>query len=290
MKDAPDASGGRPVVQPPGGPRGATWLSLLRCPACRAGAIEREARAARCTACGADVAARDGYLDLVVPAAHLGEPTPSTPEQRLMESELVARLYDRFWRPTFVRLLAGRGAGAVTGGFSGEFFIHKNALGLDDRGGPWLDLSCGTGAFTRAIAAAAPGDWVVGLDISRAMLEVAARRLHGYDNVGLVRADAHDLPFASGSFAGVNNVKALHVYDDPEAVFNEIIRVLARGGIFVGSTFAQSRSPVARLTARMGGIRRFDPPELRAWLSRIGFADYEEIRPGDSIVFRVRKP
>jgi ubiquinone/menaquinone biosynthesis C-methylase UbiE len=122
------------------------------------------------------------------------------------------------------------------------------------------------------------------------MLEVAARRVHGYGNIGLVRADAHDLPFAGESFTGVNNAGALHAYDDAEAVFSEIIRVLCPGGIYVGSTFAQSRSPLGRLTARMAGIRRFELPELRAWLSRIGFADYEEIRLGNSVIFRVRKP
>jgi ubiquinone/menaquinone biosynthesis C-methylase UbiE len=144
--------------------------------------------------------------------------------------------------------------------------------------------------FVRAMAAAAPGDWVVGLDISRAMLEVAARRVHGYANVALVRADAHDLPLASGAFAAVNNAGALHVYDDPESVFSEVLRVLAKGGVFVGSTFAPSRSLVGRAAARAGGIRRFDPAELRAWLSRVGFADYDQLKLGGVFVFKVRKP
>jgi SAM-dependent methyltransferase len=272
----------------PGG-RAASWEALLRCPSCRASELARRGRQLDCRACGRSYPDMGGYFDLLVGSAR-GEPPPTTPEQRLMESELIARLYERFWRPAFVRMLAGSGAAGATGGFAGEFFIHKNALGLDERGGPWLDISCGPGVFARAMASAAPGDWVVGLDISRAMLETAARRMHGYGNVGLVRADAHELPFASESFAGVNNAGALHVYDDPEAVFSEVSRVLEPGGIYVGSTFAKSRSPLSRLTARVAGIRRFDPPELRAWLSRIGFADYEEIRPGDALIFRVRKP
>jgi SAM-dependent methyltransferase len=277
-----------PVALPPDG-RDTTWLSLVRCPSCRAAEVERDGRGARCRACGTLHPASHGYLDLLPSSGHQA-PVATTPEQRLMESELIARVYERFWRPTFVRLMAGRGAGGATGGFAGEFFIHKNALHMDARSGAWLDLSCGPGVFTRAMASANPGDWVVGLDISRAMLDVAARRVHGYGNIGLVRADAHDLPFAGESFTGVNNAGALHAYDDAEAVWSEIIRVLSPGGIYVGSTFAQSRSPVGRLTARMAGIRRFELPELRAWLSRIGFADYEEIRLGDSVIFRVRKP
>lgn len=207
-----------------------------------------------------------------------------------MESELVANLYERFWRPGFVRVMAGKGAAAGTGGFAGEFFIHKNCLAMEDREGPWLDLSCGPGLFTRAMAASDPGGLIVGLDISRAMLEAAIRRAKGYSNVALIRGDAHRLPFVDKSFGGVNNTGALHAYDDPEQVFHEVLRVLRPGGVYVGSTFAQSRSLMSRTASKLAGIRRFNPLEMRAWLSRIGFADYEEIQFGDAFIFRVRKP
>ncbi len=264
-------------------------LPILLCPRCRTEAPFKDLRTPRCRTCGLEPATSvPGVIDLL--DTGVGEPPSVTTEQRLMESELVARMYDRFWRPTFVRLLAGKGAGAAVGGLSGELFIHKHGLGLDDRAGPWLDLSCGPGAFARALAAAAPGALVVGLDISRAMLDVAAQRTGGYTNVVLVRADAHALPFVDGAFAGVNNANALHAYDDPELVFREVRRVLGAGGHYVGSTFAEAPSLLGRLSARAAGIRRFDPSELRAWLQRIGFADYEDVRLGGALVFRVRRP
>ena len=264
-------------------------LPILSCPRCRAEPPFKDLRTPRCRTCGLEPATTvPGLLDLIDTSA--GEAPTVTAEQRLMESELVARLYDRFWRPTFVRLLAGKGAGAAVGGLSGELFIHKLGLGLDDRPGPWLDLSCGPGAFARALAAAAPGALVVGLDLSRAMLDVAAQRTAGYSNVVLVRADAHAMPFVDGAFAGVNNAGALHAYDDPELVFREIRRVLQPGGHYVGSTFAEAPSLLGRLTARAAGIRRFEPSELRTWLQRIGFADYEDVRLGGALVFRVRRP
>jgi SAM-dependent methyltransferase len=264
-------------------------LPILLCPRCRADAPFKELRTPRCRSCGLEPAISvSGIVDLIDTSA--GEPPVVTTEQRLMESELVARIYDRFWRPTFVRLLAGKGAGAAVGGLAGELFIHKHGLGLDDRSGPWLDLSCGPGAFARALAAAAPGALVVGLDISRAMLDVAAQRTAGYSNVVLIRADAHALPFVDGAFTGVNNAGALHAYDDPELVFREIRRVLKAGGNYVGSTFAEAPSLLGRLTARAAGIRRFEPSELRTWLQRIGFSDYEDVRLGGALVFRVRRP
>jgi SAM-dependent methyltransferase len=266
------------------------FLAMIQCPACSAPGLSPSSVSLACGDCGREFERRNGFTDLLDLTQRGGEPTASTPEQRLMESELVARLYERFWRPAFVRVLAGGGAGAAIGGFSGEFFIHKNSLGLDDRTGPWLDLSCGPGLFARAIAASVPGSLVVGLDISRPMLKVAARRAKGYANIQLVRADAHSIPFADASFGGVNNTGALHAYDSPEQAFEEILRVLRPGGIYVGSTFSHKTSMLGRFAARVAGIRRFEPHKLRSQLSRIGFVDYEEIHLGDAFIFRARRP
>lgn len=268
----------------------ASFVGLIRCPACRTDPVAAHKRFIVCQHCGAEFPLlRGGYIEMLDPVTG-DEPVPATPAQKLMESELIARVYDRVWRPTFVRIMAGRRAGEMAGGFSGEFFIHKNSLGMDERSGPWLDLSCGSGLFTRAMAAAAPGHTVVGLDISRAMLEAAGKRLAGYDNVTLVRADAQDLPFRDRSFSGINNAGALHVYDEPDAAFAEVYRVLQPGGVYVGSTYAESSKLLGKFTARVSGIRRFDPAELHAWLSRIGFSDYEEVRMGDAFIFKTRKP
>ena len=264
-------------------------LPILRCPRCAAVGSFSDHRALICDRCKLTIDRARGYFDLLDVAVR-GEPAAPSTEQRLMESDLVARLYERVWRPGFVRLLAGRGAGAAVGGFAGELFIHKHALSIDDREGPWLDLSCGPGLFTRALAAAAPGALVIGLDIARAMLAVAAKRVKGYGNVVLIRGDAHRLPFPDGAFGGVNNAGAIHAYDDVEQVFREVWRVLKPGGIYVGSTFAEAPSLVGRLAARIAGIRRYDTGDLRAQVSRLGFSEYEELPLGGAVVFRARKP
>ena len=89
-------------------------LPILSCPRCRADVPFKDLRTPRCRACGLEPVASANLLDLIDNTA--GEAPTVTTEQRLMESELVARMYDRFWRPTFVRLLAGKGAGASVGG------------------------------------------------------------------------------------------------------------------------------------------------------------------------------
>src|SRR5439155_19664227 len=120
--------------------------------------------------------------------------------------------------------------------------------------------------------------------------DIMAERTTVYTNAVIVRGDAHALPFVDCAFDGVNNAGALHAYNDPEIVFREVRRVLRPGGIYVGSTFAEAPSLIGRLVARAAGIRRFDPGELRAWLQRIGFADYEDVRLGEAFVFRVQRP
>jgi 2-polyprenyl-3-methyl-5-hydroxy-6-metoxy-1,4-benzoquinol methylase len=266
----------------------ASVTSLLRCPVCKSDTLAGDARLISCHRCDHRFPrAEGGYFDLI---DFEGATAPATPAQRFMESELVARIYERFFRPFMVRTLAGPGAAGGAGGFSGELFLHKNALGMDERTGAWLDLSCGPGLFTRAMAAASPGQTIVGLDLSRPMLAEAGKRTRAYPNVTLVRANAQELPLADRRFVGVNNAGALHVYDDPEAAFTEIFRVLQPRGVYVGSTFAPASRALGRITSRLTGIRRFDPHELRAWLSRIGFHDYEEIRLGDAFVFKARKP
>src|SRR5262249_42612259 len=93
-------------------------LPILACPRWRAEAPFKNLRMPRCATCGLEPASTNpGVIDLIDVA--VGEPTATTTEQRLMESELIARMYDRFWRPAFVRMLAGKGAGAAVGGLSG---------------------------------------------------------------------------------------------------------------------------------------------------------------------------
>ncbi len=267
-------------------PMQARILSLSVCPECGASRLRGVSEQyVECGDCRRQYGCAEGYLDLLRTEAE-----PVTTHARFMESELVARTYERWWRPTFVRLLAGSGARSFTGGFPGELFIHKNSLAMEDREGPWMDLSCGPGLFTRAMGAAAPSALTVGVDISKAMLEVAVARNKGYENVAFARADAHELPFADNSFGGVNNSGALHVYDAPEQVFLEVLRILRPGGIYVASTFSQRTSLVSRVVSRLAGIRRSDPSELRAQLSRVGFADYEDVHSGDALILRVRKP
>ena len=67
-------------------------LPILACPRCRTAAPFPDLRRPRCTACGLEPAPTEGgFLDLIDVAVG-GEPTAHNTEQRLMESDLVARV------------------------------------------------------------------------------------------------------------------------------------------------------------------------------------------------------
>jgi demethylmenaquinone methyltransferase/2-methoxy-6-polyprenyl-1,4-benzoquinol methylase len=87
-----------------------------------------------------------------------------------------------------------------------------------------LDLACGTGDFSRDLAAA--GHHPVGVDFSAGML--AAARI----GAPLVRADAAALPADPRSFDAVVCGFALRNFVDLEVVFRECAQVLRPGGRF----------------------------------------------------------
>ena len=83
-----------------------------------------------------------------------------------------------------------------------------------------LDIGCGEGYYTSALAAAAAGIQVQGLDISKAAVRAAAKR---YKHISWCVASSYALPFATGQFAAL-----LRIYAPSEPA--EMSRVLRSGG------------------------------------------------------------
>ncbi len=121
-----------------------------------------------------------------------------------------------------------------------------DSLGCDDNlphlmirpGDAVLDLGCGRGGETMQ-AAALSGDTglAVGLDLTEAMVEEAARSAasRGVRNVRFLVGDIEDLPFDSDSFDRVISNCVINHARDKARVYAEIFRVLKPGGFFVVS-------------------------------------------------------
>jgi len=145
-----------------------------------------------------------------------------------------------------------------------------------------LDLACGHGNFTQALAeAVGPEGLVIGIDISRAMLLRARDRLRqaGLSNVLLVWGDAHDLPIADSSLPRLNCSGGFHSMPDLPKAVAELARAAAPGARLTASSFASgSDDPRARLKEwlnRRAGVNFVSLPWLGREFESVGLEGYE---------------
>lgn len=122
-----------------------------------------------------------------------------------------------------------------------------------------LDVGCGAGASTRALASAvAPGGAVLGMDISAPLLERARARVEG---ASFERADAQVHPFEAGAFDLVASRFGVMFFDDPVAAFANLRRALRPGGrLALVAWDAAERNPWFAAPDRIGRERLGLPP------------------------------
>jgi len=100
-----------------------------------------------------------------------------------------------------------------------------------------LDVGCGSGEFTLAVAASA--EKVVGLDFSERAIAKAVenRSSKAVRNVEFRLAEAHELPFPSGSFDVV--ISRRGPATDSSKTIREVYRVLRKGGQLMEITIGE---------------------------------------------------
>jgi ubiquinone/menaquinone biosynthesis C-methylase UbiE len=97
--------------------------------------------------------------------------------------------------------------------------------------GNCVELGCGTGYFTRAIAGNARH--ITATDLSDQMLEVARIQLREFENVTIQKADCSDTGLPSGSFDSVLVANLIHILDTPSRCLQEVYRILRHGGLVI---------------------------------------------------------
>lgn len=138
-----------------------------------------------------------------------------------------------------------------------DSFVHRVSMPrLVEVCGPGqrvLDLACGQGALARALAR--KGRSVVGVDRSKRLLEIAARRERESPfGIEYCRDDARTLATLEDScFDGVASHVALGDLDDLGAVFRAVARVLRAGGWFAFAAFHPCFCPPRRATIVVDG-------------------------------------
>lgn len=120
-----------------------------------------------------------------------------------------------------------------------------------------LDIGCGSGAAFPALAARYPEAFVVGVDLSEAMLRQHTMRMRqrlprwlGGGAPGRVAADAGRLPIADDAIDLVLSNLMLHWHPEPHSLFPEWKRVLRVGGLLLFSCFGPDTLKELRAACR----------------------------------------
>ena len=203
--------------------------------------------------------------------------------QRLMFTDVVPAIYERWWRPGLGRLMKG----AFGPDMADERRIARLLLGLIPGDGV-LDVACGPGNFTRDFGRVVGSTGLaVGIDASPSMLARAVRDTPGqdYDNVAYVRGDAVALPFRDQSFDAVCCFAAIHMFADPFAALDHMTRVLTPGGRIALFTSARGRTLPLRVWdgfvgERLTGQRMFEHDEVTGALRERGYVDVQQLTTG----------
>lgn len=141
-----------------------------------------------------------------------------------------------------------------------------------------LDVATGPGFI--ALLLAEQARYVVGVDLTRALLERAQARgrEQGAGNVSFVEGEAGALPVRAEAFDVVTCHKALHHFPEPERALAEMHRVLKPGGrLVLGDTLSSEDPEKSALHNRLermrdpSHVRMYPLSELRAMIERAGF-------------------
>src|SRR2546421_6384933 len=164
--------------------------------------------------------------------------------------------------------------------------IGEKFLAWLDRpaGARWLDLGCGTGAFSDLIQRRCAPKEIVGIDPAPAQIDYAQKKFPG---VTFQVGDSMDMPFGDNEFDVVASALVLHFIPDRAKAFAEMNRVLKPGGLVGGYTWKRSATAdfapytaVNRAAKQIGAetISSATVPEgseegMRASLKAAGFTD-----------------
>jgi arsenite methyltransferase len=93
-----------------------------------------------------------------------------------------------------------------------------------------LDVGCGAGWLSRALARGVPDGRVVGMDISDEMIRRARAASVDFENLVFVVGQVSEIPWEANFFTKAISVESSYYWPDPEKGLREIRRVLDEGG------------------------------------------------------------
>jgi SAM-dependent methyltransferase len=156
------------------------------------------------------------------------------------------------------------------------------------KGASWLDVGCGTGAFSELILKRCVPSKIAGIDPSPEQIDYVRKLLPGH---AFEVAGAEAMPFDDNSFDVVASALAIHFIPDRARGFAEMKRVLRPGGLVGGYTWKRTQTsdfaayvPILHAAESVGGValRSAVVPEgsidgMKASLMAAGFSGAEAV-------------
>jgi ubiquinone/menaquinone biosynthesis C-methylase UbiE len=150
----------------------------------------------------------------------------------------------------------------------------------------WIDIGCGTGAFTEEVLRRGSPAEIIGVDPSEEQLAFARSRIDSR-RAEFRLGDAQALPFSDNDFDVAVMALVIHFVPDPGKAVAEMGRILRKGGLGAAYVwdYAAGGSPTAPLVSALKnlGVEPPRPPSANVasgpavhelWRSA-GFADIE---------------
>ena len=260
-------------------------LELLRCPKCGAGSLVPDADVAgsamafgpaRCLGCGARFPVHDGLIDFV------GDRAKLKPVQQAMELPWVARSWERYGRPAVDAVLT---RGRLD--HESEYTVLRNLIAAPP--GAILDLGCGAGLVLRRLSGDFPDVPVIGLDVSRPMLEEAMAQVRENAEVAdFVRAEVPPIPCDDASLGAVVAAGFIHFIEDLDPLLREVARTLKPKGRFVATTW--EAGPMLQSMQKGAGLFPRSEDALRSAAVRAGLVHFERVKVSPFLLWKVERP
>lgn len=242
----------------------------LVCPICQTTPVSTTMRCSRCNR-RFDTVHKTGIKNLTVtsgvPTSQRSFETQGPNSVELFKNPIISSLYERGWRQSF--------SWAGFPGVEEESRMALDVLRPICAGSPLVDMSCGSGLFTRRFLLSGEFPTTIAVDYSESMLRETLDLIQKDPSIDqeacmLVQADAARLPFATSSIKGIHAGAAIHCWPDPLNSMAEMSRVLSPGGVFVGTTFLSFMAPAGELLGNdslFKGLRDLEPSynSFRFW-------------------------
>jgi ubiquinone/menaquinone biosynthesis C-methylase UbiE/uncharacterized protein YbaR (Trm112 family) len=261
-------------------------FGIYVCPICK-NALEQKAKKLMCHTCDLSYHIINGIPDFI-----LEDISKSSNQifRRIKAVDHLAKIYESIlWYPIVLNIYGGIG----TPPLKELVRIVAEIVNMDK--GLILDVACGPGTYGRHIAS--ESNTVYGIDISMGMLHqgVSYVKKGNIPNVHFARAKVQQLPFREAIFDAAICCGALHLFTDTVVALQEIGRTMKEGASLAVMTFIAGNRGILRFSRirehinQNHGFHVFEIPELKQYLFKAGFENFQPQLYGSALLFSAQK-